>query len=1151
MPRPVWFAILLSTVLLRFSILTATIRASDETRSKNEASTETQNGSTVDYERDIKPLLLHKCAACHGALKQNSGLRLDAGQLIRTGGDSGPVIDPANSHDSLLIQRVTTTDASLRMPPPGEGEKLSNSQITLLQRWIEQGAVSPIDEMIPEDPKTYWSYQSPVRPDVPSVQNSDWVRNPVDAFIAAEHEQRQLIPSAAAPKEIWLRRVFLDLIGIPPTRAELHAFLHDVTDEAYENVVDELLSRPQYGERWGRHWMDVWRYSDWYGSRGINEIRYSQRHIWRWRDWIVESLNTDKPYDQMVIEMLAADEIAAADPDILRATGFLGRNWYKFDRNVWMFDTVEHTSQAFLGLTLKCARCHDHKFDPITQDDYYHFRAFFEPHDLRTDPISGNTDTEKDATLGQVLREGVSRVFDKNANVKTFVFQRGDDRYPDESRLMLPAVPKSLGTLAAEIEQVSLPVDAWYPQLRSAVANGLIATAKSNVTATQQQLSKAREGVSLAEAAVVEFEARQVQQSPSADTIDVPVLHDDFAVKSDIWKVVSGQWQWQDSKLTESSVGNFATIMADVVLPRNFQARVKYRTLSPGTYRSVGLSFDYVDTGNSQDIYTSTGDTTQSIQAFHRTNGKQEYPTPGIVKTTLRVGDVSTVEFVVRDQQLTLHLNGQHKLDYTMPIARREGKLALWVHSGTAEFLEVDIRELVPDLRDLQQQALTAKHRVALAEAHLTTLQDELTALKARFIAERAKHYSEPTEIIQETALAASRSERQVAVSKANEERLAATQFLESTLAASHAISDSTANENNESVTIQTSAANENANQILTAAQKKLDEARLALDNADGSYTPIGETFPKSSTGRRLALAKWIVGTDNPRASRVAVNHIWLRHFGEALVPTVANFGLNGQPPSNAPLLNWLAVELSSNGWHMKPIHRLIVLSATYRQSSTTPAMTETSHNNVLIDPNNQFLWRMNSRRMESEAVRDSLLSVAGALDLSRGGPELSEKEAESVMRRSLYFRSTPNEKSGFLNTFDAANPNECYRRQESVVPQQALALMNSAMALEQSRQLANRLSHDLGDSDDADARTSFIVMAMETILNRPPNDAEIAACAAFLKRNTETVGIKDVAAFPASASGTKTAAAAISWLRARENLVHVLFSHNDFVTIR
>ena len=264
----------------------------------------------VDYEREIKPLLLQKCASCHGALKQNSGLRLDAGELIRKGGDSGPAVQPGQSAASLLMERVTATDHSTRMPPEGQGEKLSGPQIDLLKRWIDQGGASPADEKIPEDPARYWSYQSPVPPAVPVVRNSSWVRNPIDAFIAAEHEKRGLTPAEEAPRAVWLRRVFLDLIGLPPTRAELHAFLNDESCSAYEKVVDTLLERPAYGERWGRHWMDVWRYSDWYGSRGINEIRYSQRHIWRWRDWIVESLNADKPYDHMVVEMLAGDELA-------------------------------------------------------------------------------------------------------------------------------------------------------------------------------------------------------------------------------------------------------------------------------------------------------------------------------------------------------------------------------------------------------------------------------------------------------------------------------------------------------------------------------------------------------------------------------------------------------------------------------------------------------------------------------------------------------------------------------------------------------------------------------------------------------------------------------------------------------------------------
>jgi hypothetical protein len=336
------------------------------------------------------------------------------------------------------------------------------------------------------------------------------------------------------------------------------------------------------------------------------------------------------------------------------------------------------------------------------------------------------------------------------------------------------------------------------------------------------------------------------------------------------------------------------------------------------------------------------------------------------------------------------------------------------------------------------------------------------------------------------------------------------------------------------------------AEQKLAAAQQKLIDAKAAVDQADGNYAALGEAFPTTSTGRRLALARWITNPENARASRIAVNHIWLRHFGEAIVPSVANFGLNGQLPLNQHLLDWLATELVNNGWKMKPLHRMIVLSSTYRQSSAPSRVT-----NIAADPGNRFLWRMNSRRMEAEAVRDSILFAAGTLDSSRGGPEIPESEAQSNLRRSLYFRSTPNEKAGLLETFDAANPNECYRRQESVVPQQALALMNSCLALDHARLLAGRLSNDAGEGDTEDVRASFITAAFETLLNREPTPSEVAACQAFLDRNTTTVAAANLAVFSASGDSSQRAPATVAYLRARENLVHVLLSHNDFVTIR
>src|SRR2546421_7297886 len=263
---------------------------------------------------------------------------------------------------------------------------------------------------------THWAFAPPVRPPVPEVKNTGWVRNPVDAFVAAERERRGLTPRPEAPRHVLLRRVYLDLVGLPPTREELHAFLADTSPDAYEKVVDRLLASPRYSERWGRHWMDVWRYSDWAGYGA--EVRESQPHVWQWRDWIVESLNGDKGYDRMVREMLAGDELAPADPATLRATGFLVRQYYKFNRNVVLDNTVEHTAKAFLGLTLNCARCHDHMYDPVAQKEYYSFRAIFEPCLARTDRVPGHLDTKE---------LGLPRIYDATPDAPTYLFVRGNE----------------------------------------------------------------------------------------------------------------------------------------------------------------------------------------------------------------------------------------------------------------------------------------------------------------------------------------------------------------------------------------------------------------------------------------------------------------------------------------------------------------------------------------------------------------------------------------------------------------------------------------------------------------------------------------------------------------------------------------------------
>ena len=833
----------------------------------------------TEYLRDIKPILAARCYACHGAVKQKGSLRLDTAALVREGGSTGPAVIAGNPTDSLLLKRILGQDKLSRMPPPDAGETLKPAQVALIRRWIADGATGPADEKPEADPREHWAFKAPARPPVPNVKNSAWVKNPIDAFLAAEHERHGLVPQGPAEKGILLRRVYLDLIGLPPTPEQLRAFLDDPAPDGYEKVVARLLASPQYGERWARHWMDVWRYSDWWGLGA--EMRNSQKHMWHWRDWIVESLNRDKGYDRMVLEMLAADELYPTDADALRGTGFLARHYFKFNRTTWLDETIEHTAKAFLGLTMNCAKCHDHKYDPISQVDYYRFRAFFEPYQIRLDQVPGETDYEKD---------GVPRVFDCNLDTPTYLHVRGDEQRPNKSRTITPGLPKLLARGGLTVEPITLPAEAQNPGLRPFVLENYLKLAQQRLAAAKQ------EGKS---AAAAELQLAALRARAAAD------------------------------------------------------------------------------------------------------------------RATARQPDS-------------------------------------------------------PEAKELAKQAALAERRSAVAEAE--------AALTKAEAAQKAKPNP----------------------------------------------------------------------QALKQAQAALDAARKALANPGTKYTPLAgalktlesnleseasrrKPFPKTSTGRRTALAKWIADRSNPLTARVAVNHIWARHFGQPLVPTVFDFGRKGTPPTHPALLDWLAVELMDNGWSMKHLHKLIVTSNAYRMSSS---LAEAPAANRQSDRDNRYLWHMNAARMESQVVRDSLLHLGGALDAAIGGPSVPIAQQEASRRRSLYFFHSAIERNRFLTTFDEADPLECYRRRESIIPQQALALSNSRLALEMASKIAHRLSKQAGEAADRDfARLAFTVLVATT-----PTDAELAACGDAMRQWRELYAKQP----PREATG-----------RVQMHLVHALLNHNDFVTIR
>jgi hypothetical protein len=856
----------------------------------------------IDYAVSIKPLLKARCYACHGALQQQNQLRLDTVELIKQGGDAGPAIAPGDSVGSLLLDHVLQRDGAARMPPESEGEGLSAAQIDLLTRWIDAGAPGIADEKPEADPRDHWAFKAPVRPALPGAGH------PIDAFLGAAWKEHGLVPQRPAEPGLLLRRLYIDLIGLPPTAEQIWQFEQLPPATAYETTVDQLLASPQYGERWARHWMDVWRYSEWYGLG--EDIRNSQPHLWHWRDWIVESLNEDKGYDQMAREMLAADELYPTEPKRLRATGYLVRNYFHFSRTTWLEEVVEHTSKGFLGLTLNCAKCHDHKYDPLKQEDFYRFRAFFEPYFVRTDLVDGELNFDK---------AGLPRAYDCYLDAPTYLFERGNESQPRKDHPLLPGVPDILAFEELQITAVALPEAAYAVGSQPLVV-------QSHLENADREIGLAAQGLADAKAQRAALEAADEDRTK---------LHD----------------------------------LAVEAAELQYAAAVAKRT---------------------------------AIEASAAADAAKLDTTRDVVATEL----ARTATLKQREQEL-------------------------------------------------------ARSRAALAQARLqqTIGVDDATVLaeavkEAEADVDRAtKKLSEPDE-----------------------------------------------------------------------PYKPLAGARIARTERGNDALKLSQTeFPKTSTGRRTALAKWLTDARNPLTARVAVNHIWLRHFGSPLVPNVFDFGRNAPAPVNQALLDWLSVEFMDRGWSMKHLHRLMVTSDAYRMTSSLRGADTATR---AADPDNLYLWRMNPTRMQAQVVRDSLLQLSGELDLTLGGKSIPIDDESN--RRGLYFAHSHNDRERFLRTFDDANVLECYRRIESIVPQQALALENSKLAM----RTAERIARQHADLDQG----AFIRAMFQLMLGYRPSLEEIAESRRGLREMQEL-------AFNAYHPNPE--------LQARINYVLALLNHNDFITVR
>ncbi len=1030
----------------------------------------TLNAAPVDYEKDIKPLLKERCYTCHGALKQKAGLRLDTVVAMKTGGDGGSVL---TADHTLLLERVTTTDKDDRMPPEGEGSLLTPEQVAKIKAWLATGAHGPANEIPEPDPREHWAYQ------IPKTSSKS-----MDALIAARLLTKQLKPQPEATPEIWLRRVYLDLIGLPPTAEQIAAFLDDLnkthaSHQSYSRVVDRLLNSPQYGERWARHFMDIWRYCDWYGLGA--QLRHSQKHIWHWRDWIVESVNADKGYDKMIVQMLAADELAPEDRDSLRATGFLARSYYLFNRTTWLDETIEHTCRAFLGLTMQCVKCHTHKYDPIEHTDYYRMRAIFEPLHVRLDPWQGETDFEKN---------GLPRVYDLHLDTPTFRHVRGDEKNEDKSKPMTPGIPQVLEFAAFQPATIKLPPASAKPALLPFVLKDHLSAADHDIAAAQKALDQARLTLAKAPAS-----AAKIVTNPKV------IFSDDFtSAKPDQWEMLKGDWRHSSTGVRQHETGaERRSLRLKTTAPTDFEASLSFTIRGGQKWKSVGIVFDSAG-GDDVMVYMSAYSGGSKIQVALANGGTTTYSTTGSAPRAISQDVRYTLDLRLRGQLINASINGEPALAFRLPQSRRQGSVALTAFDADVEFHSFKLAELATDavLRepaaDKSVPLADAKTAVTLAEKQFAAAKSKPAMIRAIFAADKAK---------QDKALA-----RAAAAAEAN------FKLAQAEVDLTKAEADPKAKDAQKKI--------KSARETFEKAQKKaaapgevytsLPASLKAQEGPEENNNATVQTFPDTSTGRRLAFAKWIADKRNPLTARVLVNQVWMRHFGAPLVANMDDFGRRSQAPLHQDILDTLTVDFMNNGWSLKQLHRAMLLSELYRRSSSN---AEVDAATVAADPDNANYWRMNPRRMEAQVVRDSLLQLAGKLDLTLGGPSLDPASLETSPRRSLYFTQNADVEHRFLATFDNANVLECYRRNESIVPQQALALTNSRL----SRECADALAAKLGKLDTE----TFMTQSFITVLGRPPSAAE---------RRASLEGFE-------------------SLKQNRSLFLQALINHNDFVTLR